>query len=318
MLLGLTRFSFVVLSLVYVFVCCRSTVYDTLKRYDETSTHEARPKSGRPRLSTEREDRVLVRNSLNNRKLSIPQLRQAWQTSGIAASKSTVRRRLQSVGLGGHVAAKKPLLTAQHRQKRLLLTMLIGHGWTGQVFYRQMRADLPCSRMMTECLSVDDNMSVFTRTVGGGGIMMWGAMSYRVTGILKKVSRILDAKGYIKILEDAAVPSAHLLGYGDLFWYQDDGAPCHRAKIVSAWKEENGFRCHQGPPQSPDLNPIETLWGDIKRALRSCRSRNFGELEANVMAAWRDIPATRSQELLRQMPARIKDVISAKGGHTKW
>jgi len=92
MLLGLPRFSFVVLSLVYVFVCCRSTVYDTLKRYDETGTHEARPKSGRPRLSTVREDRVLVRNSLNNRKLNIPQLRQAWQNSGIDASKSTVRR----------------------------------------------------------------------------------------------------------------------------------------------------------------------------------------------------------------------------------
>jgi len=34
MLLGLPRFSFVVFSLVYVFVCCRFTVYDTLKRYD--------------------------------------------------------------------------------------------------------------------------------------------------------------------------------------------------------------------------------------------------------------------------------------------
>ena len=59
----------------------------------------------------------------------------------------------------------------------------------------------------------------------GGEKMMWGAMSYRGTGILTKVSGILDAKGYIKILEDAAVPSAHLLGYGDVFWYQDDGAP---------------------------------------------------------------------------------------------
>jgi len=186
------------------------------------------------------------------------------------------------------------------------------------VIYGQMRADLPCSRMMTECFSVVDSISVFTWTVGGGGIMMWGAMSYRVTGILKKVSGILDAKGYIKILEDAAVPSAHLLGCGDLFWYQNDGAPCHRAKIVNAWKEDNGFRCLQWPPQSPDLNPIETLWGDIKRTLRSCRSRNVGELGANVMAAWRDIPATMCQELVRQMPARIKKVISAKDGHTKW
>jgi len=51
---------------------------------------------------------MLVLNSLNNRKLNIPQRRQAWQTSGIDVLNSTVRRRLQSVGLGGHVAAKKP------------------------------------------------------------------------------------------------------------------------------------------------------------------------------------------------------------------
>jgi len=121
----------------------------------------------------------------------------------------------------------------------------------------------------------------------------------------------------IKMLEDAAVPSAHLLDYGDLFWHQDDGAPCHRAKIVNAWNEGNGFRCIQWPPRTPDLNPIETLWGDIKRAIRSCRSCHFGELEANAMAAWRDIPATRCQELVRKMSARIKDVISAKGGHTR-
>ena len=39
---------------------------------------------------------------------------------------------------------------------------------------------------------------------GGGGIMMRGAMLYRGTGILKKLSGISDAKGYIKIIEDAA------------------------------------------------------------------------------------------------------------------
>jgi len=52
---------------------------------------------------------------------------------------------------------------------------------------------------------------------GGGGIMMRVVMSYRGTGTLRKVSRRLDARGYIKILENSAVPSAHLLGYGDLF-----------------------------------------------------------------------------------------------------
>ena len=99
----------------------------------------------------------------------------------------------------------------------------------------------------------------------------------------------------IKILEDAAVPSAHLLDYGDLFWHQDDGAPCHRAKIVNAWKEENGYRYLQWPPQSPDLNPIlygVTLSGTFAPA-------DLAILETNVMSAWREIPASWCQELVR-------------------
>jgi len=85
----------------------------------------------------------------------------------------------------------------------------------GRVFVRRRQHE----RFHQDCLAL-------TVKFGGGGIMMWGAMLYRGTGVLKKVSGILDAKGYIKILEDAAVPSAHLLGYGDVFWYQeDDGAP---------------------------------------------------------------------------------------------
>ena len=76
---------------------------------------------------------------------------------------------------------------------------------------------------------------------GGGGVMMWGAMSYRRTGCLRKVSERLDTKGYIFILRVLKTLPLLLLGYGDLLWYHDDGAPCHRANIVNDWKEENGY-----------------------------------------------------------------------------
>ena len=67
---------------------------------------------------------------------------------------------------------------------------------------------------------------------GGGGVTVWGAMSYRGTGHLTPLTGNLNANGYIDILENSAIPSAHLLGYGNNFFYQDDGAPCHRARIV--------------------------------------------------------------------------------------
>ena len=66
----------------------------------------------------------------------------------------------------------------------------------------------------------------------GGGIIVWGAMSYRGTGIRKYVKATLKPVGYLDILTNCAIPFAHLLGYGNDFFFQDDGAPFHRAKIV--------------------------------------------------------------------------------------
>jgi len=55
--------------------------------------------------------------------------------------------------------------------------------------------------------------------------MMWGAMSYNGTAFLIKANGNLNGAGYINILENSAIPSAQLLGFGGDFWFQDDGAP---------------------------------------------------------------------------------------------
>jgi len=110
---------------------------------------------------------------------------------------------------------------------------------------------------------------------GGGGIKWWGALSYNRTAFLTKVNGNLNGAGYINVLENSAIPSAHLLGFGDNFWFQDDGAPCHRSRRVAEWKAENNLRCLSWPPQSPDLTPIENVWQDVKLRLKQLRPKNL-------------------------------------------
>ena len=54
--------------------CNQSTVIRVLQKHKETGNTKDRHRSGRPKKSTKRDDRVLIRISLGNRKLTSPEL----------------------------------------------------------------------------------------------------------------------------------------------------------------------------------------------------------------------------------------------------
>lgn len=158
-------------------------MYETLQRFKETGTHAPRPKSGRPKVSGARDDRLLVRASIQNRKLTVPALRLAWQQAGVTASDTTVRRRLSAAGLNGHVAVKKPLLTARHRQLRLEFARRHEQwswvDWSCVLFTDESKFNMFQSdgrvyiRRRTGERFKDDCV-VPTVKFGGGGVMVWG------------------------------------------------------------------------------------------------------------------------------------------------
>src|ERR1051325_10060431 len=48
------------------------------------------------------------------------------------------------------------------------------------------------------------------------------------------------------------------------FIFQQDGAPCHTAKVCQKWFKDNNLRLLSWPGNSPDLNPIKNLWAWLK------------------------------------------------------
>lgn len=81
---------------------------------------ESAKRSGRKRITSERDDRTLKRICLADRFKTAAVLRSELESDhGIAISTSTVKERLKEAGLMGRVARKKPRLTSKHRQARL-------------------------------------------------------------------------------------------------------------------------------------------------------------------------------------------------------
>ncbi len=149
-------------------------------------------------------------------------------------------------------------------------------------------------------------------------VMIWAAMSSAGVGPLCFLKSTVNAAIYQEILEHFMLPSADNL-YGDAdFIFQQDLAPAHTAKGTKSWFNDHGVTVLDWPANSPDLNPIENLWGIVKRKIRDTRPNNADDLKATVKETWASIPPQQCHKLITSMPRRIEAVIKAKGAPTKF
>lgn len=73
-----------------------------------------------------------------------------------------------------------------------------------------------------------------------------------------------------------------------------------------------------GPPQSPDLNPIERIWSCIEKIIKGKRPhiKNAEELNTALKEAWGEIHVDLARRLVDSMKDRCRAVIEAEGGPT--
>ena len=75
----------------------------------------------------------------------------------------------------------------------------------------------------------------------------------------------INADAYTDILEHGIIPDIQEVCGSKPWTFVHDNATPHRAKKTQRWLEEAKVEVLEGwPPNSPDLNIIETIWGMMK------------------------------------------------------
>uniref|UniRef100_A0A9J7ZYW6 Tc1-like transposase DDE domain-containing protein n=1 Tax=Cyprinus carpio carpio TaxID=630221 RepID=A0A9J7ZYW6_CYPCA len=111
----------------------------------------------------------------------------------------------------------------------------------------------------------------------------------RMTGCNRGKDRCGHVQGYPGLC-------AQDLRLGRRFTFQQDNDPKHTAKIMKEWLHKNSVTVLEWPSQSPDLNPIEHLWRDLKMAVHQRLPSNLTELERICKEEWQRISKSRQKE----------------------
>ncbi len=148
--------------------------------------------------------------------------------------------------------------------------------------------------------------------------MLWGCFSAKGPGRLICVKERMNGAMYREILCENLLPSARALKMKRGWVFQHDNDPKHTARATKEWLRKKHLKVLEWPSQSPDLNPIENLWRELKVRVAQRQPQNITALEEICMEEWAKIPATVCENLVKTYRKRLTSVIANKGYITKY
>ncbi|CAH1987269.1 unnamed protein product [Acanthoscelides obtectus] len=255
----------------------RSSVIRTIQIFQEAGSVENRPRSGRPRVTDDRENRYIALFARRDRFSTSTAIRSHIQhTFRRVISTSTIRRRLRMANLrpGGPLRVQRltrrqiaALLQWAREQQEWLLPQ-----WRNVVFTDEVRFGLVSDdrriRVWRE-LGHQQRLNLAREVVlyQVGSIMFWRGIMFNHRSPLILIQGEMTAEMYEEnVIQLIIQPLRN--EFGNNFIFMDDNARPHRARRVQRALERGQIVRLSWPANSSDMNPIANIWDTLARAVR--------------------------------------------------
>ncbi|KAK3542759.1 hypothetical protein QTP70_002767 [Hemibagrus guttatus] len=305
----------------------RTTVRAIIYKWRKHGTVENLPRSGRPTKITPRAQRQLIQEVTKDPTTTSKELQASLASVKVSVHDSTIRKRLGKNGLRGRVPRQKPLLSKKNIKARLSFARKHLDDpqdfWENTLWTDETKIEL-FGRSVSHYIWRKSNTAFQKKNIiptvkyGGGSVMVWGCFAASGPGRLAVINGTMNSAVYQKILKENVRPSVCDLKLKRTWVLQQDNDPKHTSKSTSEWLKKNKMKTLEWPSQSPDLNPIEMLWHDLKKVVHARKPSNVAELQQLYKDEWAKIPPQRCNRLIASYGKRLIAVVAAKGGPTSY
>ena len=150
-------------------------------------------------------------------------------------------------------------------------------------------------------------------------VHVWAGISRHGATKICIFDGIMNAILYCNILQSTLIP--FLMETLPEHRFMQDNDPKHTSKRAKRFMEEKGVNWWRTPPESPDLNPIENLWHELKYYLETrIKPKTKEQLIGGIKKFWRNKVTVEKcgkyidHVLYKAIPA----VVEACGAATKY
>ena len=305
------------------FNCSRNTIHELVKRYRLTGDVRDRPRSGRPRATSQRDDQYITLTHLRNRFLPATVTARAFNVCP-----QTIIKRLRKQNRP--IRARRPytgaIITLRHRKARLRWARAHRRwrrrDWNYVLFSDESRFNLSTAdgrkrvyrrqgeRFASVCIREHDRF-------GGGGVMVWGGIMGGQKTRLIVIQGNLNAQRYINhVLNAEAIP---FMQRNRPVVFQQDNVRPHVARVTQARLAAANVNVMPWPAMSPDMNPLEHIWDELGRRVRRHHAPgNVHQLALALVREWNNLPNRLVQNYVNSMRRRVETLVRSRGGHTRY
>lgn len=288
----------------------RSTVTETLQRYEETGDVADRPRSGRPstalsndNIENENSDHNISINNNSNNPISHAIQHNNFTAPSIrnfishyyhnTISLSTINKLRHRFGFHSVKAQSRPKLTETHQAKRLKFAEEhVDESWHGMIFTDEAWFQLDDNRGVV-WKRPHDPTPMLQVSKYPDKVMVWGGIFIggKTPLYFMAKNESIDAKKYQQIIDTCLIKTGLLWDEnGDERILIQDRATPPSAQSTTEFFDENDITVESLPPATPELNPIEKAWSWMKDQIAAQKPKDFVQLKECVEKAWMDLP----------------------------